>query len=441
MRDEASQLKKHYEHLIKTHKRISRKISSNSKVQNYSALKQSLEQIEHDIKIFQETYGNFIKAQNNNFGEFREEIYRSSREKRFKMQSPYGQERQIQPFPAKGKAYENIEAVKMDSNEVNNARFDQNSVAFQVTPPAYSPGTPLLYNSYKRNMRQNQNYSQNFNPSMASPIHFDSHMGRIQQKPEFSPANLQFPGHHNFPPNNTMKPPTNYNLNFFGSKPGYQQYSQTMRPPTQEQKKFSQLGFTNTAPKNMEQPFNPYQYSPRMATSSIKPQKATLGVPKVAESNLTRVNTTSPKEKVSTHVNESSAVKSMDPTLLLSDLGLPNIDEICLNAKKYRTGGLQTEIEYFMKKWNLKFELTDAIRNEILDSCDFFLAQICKKSINLAKNTQEKKVRRKHVEYAFYEMEDYLLPDSSFVLKNKMPNKKHLKRLFLSYENKKNKCQ
>lgn len=76
MSDHSAELKKYYDALQKAYKRNKRRLD-NSQASDKSAIIEELDTIQYKIKDFQMQYGNFIKAQKNNFGEFNEEKFRS----------------------------------------------------------------------------------------------------------------------------------------------------------------------------------------------------------------------------------------------------------------------------------------------------------------------------------------------------------------------------
>lgn len=73
MKDEATQLKSYYDNLQKIYKRLKKKIQINN---DNRKLILEIKDVELKIKDFQKEFGNFIKAQTNNFGEFRVDIFR-----------------------------------------------------------------------------------------------------------------------------------------------------------------------------------------------------------------------------------------------------------------------------------------------------------------------------------------------------------------------------
>ncbi|ELQ75589.1 hypothetical protein THOM_1452 [Trachipleistophora hominis] len=461
MKDDAARLKKYYDGLIKTHKRLNKKVTTNTKVQNYAELKQNIDRLEHEIKAFQDAYGSFIKAQNNNFGEFSEEMYRSSHLKtRQGTEIPNytimnGQDRPGQPFQPPINTDENSQGFigvpmedKMDFAGDPNIKYDQSAQDFQMEPFMYGSSAPLLYNTYKgfpKTMppRPNMNYPPNYGPPSASSAMFEQAMPPPPSRPEYSPMPGAYaPGisRQNFPVNPQAINPAvlqSYHMNAYSTKLPYPGYRPGMKSMAPVQKGYQPppLGFKNTMQPNNEPMYSPYQYSPVIGNNSLlQPKKADYYRETKIEISPTPASAT-PSQPASgdgsmTPVCEVTSVqKVIDPSFLLASYRIPDVDEMCVNAKKFKTSDWSTNIEYFKKKWNLKFELTDAVKNQILDSCDHFFAQLCKKSINLAKISANKAVKRKHIEYAFYELENYLLPDSSVVLKNRAPNKKLLKQL------------
>lgn len=458
MKDDAARLKKYYEGLVKTHKRLNKKVMTGAKVQNYAEIKQNLDRLEHEIKAFQDAYGSFIKAQNNNFGEFSEEMYRSAHlQPRQNADIPnYGnlnaQDRAGQPFPPKTNTEENSEGLigapieeKMDFTCDPSIKYDPGSFDFQTMPFMYGSSAPLLYNTYKEfpktiTPRSNMNYQPNYAPPMASPAMFEQSIARMPSKPEYSPMLSAYTSgikRPNFPLNpQATNPviPQNYSLGAYPTKSPYPGYRPNIKSVMQAPKSYQPppLGFKNTAQKTVEPMYAPYQYSPVIGNNSLlQPKRADYHRNMKVDISPTLISTT-PSQPASgegsmTPTGEASSVyKAVDPNFLLAGHKIPNADEMCVNAKKFRTSEWSTNIEYFMKRWNLKFELTDAVKNQILDSSDHFFAQLCKKSINLAKGSTDRTVKRMHIEYAFYELENYLLPDSSIVTKNRTPNKKRM---------------
>lgn len=435
MQDEASELKNYYDNLQRTYKKIKKKLTT-ATVNNKHNIYQEMEQIDKQIKHFQEQYGNFIKAQNNNFGEFNEESFRSCIQHRKYAQEMHQFNKQKQ-----------IENRNIQNRGYYDGPHNMNQPpGFQVTPnvneynmkqrnDTYAPYHTKTPPSFLQNMQQNYQVSrgvirtpaqQQFIPNKQFEVNFMQRAPRQNVSPQMQYARQPMR------PSNPMPPMASPVI----TSPHFRVHStpKHVSPPIRQHpvnmpKGPGQYGFYGIPQQMPQHP--QYNISVKMDDSAKFIKKPEI-IKSPLKLNMAPSLSTIKPTKQSPYLKSPEFRTQIDPLILVQDNLKINVNEICANAKKITSNDMRIDLLTLKKKWMLNnFKLTPRIREDLLDSCDSFLRKIMTKSISMAKGSKTRKITRKHVELAFLKTEDFLMPDSSYIPINQPPFKKHQKRLAL----------
>lgn len=394
--DEASELKRYYESLQKTFKRIKKRLESSPNNENHEIMTE-MQRIKYSINRFQMQYGNFIKAQNNNFGEFNEDMFRnflksrrpshdSSRNLNFHMSQPVFHQKN-QPRLNYGHFHENQQGYDMMPQRMPNQ-------------PQYTPHVYGIYGNFQMSPHASMNRVQPPQPLSYKPFPKQFPQQRID-----SPQLRQ-----NFHQNRISSP----------IRMPFQKIDEVKRASTS----------VRQSPKSLE-PISPAV--PSVPVKKIQPP--VRKIPQIPEKrqfgNFTEVHT-------SKNINlpdESSIRKEVDPSVFLNDNYNLNVTDICERAKRNKLSDAKNELEILKKKWQLNdLELTPDVQKELFKKMNEFLSSLLSISTSIARTTPNKFLERKHVEFAFFKLEKKLLPDSTYIPMNHISSKKHLKRINLLNE-------
>lgn len=449
MEDKDIHLKKHYDYLVRMHKKISREMETGADSCNYAELKNNLDQIEQKIKMFREQHKVPVNAQNNSFGLLGDEMLRPvSGSSRYPADfSIYGAERENSlkhpSFLGKSVSYKDTSGLdgphmqqSVDNNSSARTKYNydgMNTTELSNNMPQTVPFVHDMhrnyvkteYDMYTNNFSDNTARMNSYTPEKQGSAHSQFNYGFPPTNYFFSPEKDEQMASKNAPMSSNPNMQS-HEINLSKKSP-HNRFGRGITSPIYSQMKQQYFEYPNTAAHVNDPIYSPYHgLSAATANNNTTPGRRPVGHPDPKKTKIAGSCTLPNEDK--NIVMDNDIHGETDPTFLLSFCRLPDVNELCFNAKHLRSNGLHTNLEYFMKKWNLKFEITDSLKEEILDSCDQFFSQLCKKSINIARNTENKTVKRKHIELAFYKLKNYHLPNSTFIVKNKAFYKKKCKK-------------
>lgn len=385
--DDAGQLKRYYDNLEKAFKRVKKRMESSFN----NELMTEMQKIKYSISRFQMQYGNFIKAQNNNFGEFDENMFR---------------------------AFLKSRRTSHDIPRTPNSQMSQ---------PIHHQ-QKLLDHDYSHYNKSQQTYH-TMPQKMANQQQYGSHAygthGNypIQQHPSIKrPQPLQRipykPYHKQFPTQIIGSPHLKQNIN-------QNVITSPFNKPCQKMKDLARPSQITQSPKALH-PISP-NVDPGV-TKKTWPRNS----PKIVEKKQIGQFTEVLGNKNISLPDESLIFNEIDPSVFINDNYKLNVTDICNRAKKSFSTDAKSELEILKKKWQLdNLELSPEVQKELFKKLNNFLTSLLSISTSIARTTSEKILERKHVEFAFLKLENKLLPDSKYVPMNQTPSKKHLKRINL----------
>lgn len=432
MQDEAYEMKKYYDNLQKAYKRAKKKLDSSPNDPNYNVIAE-IQQIQLRIKEFQMQFGNFIKAQKNNFGEFNEDMYRSYINSRKPMQDfpqmhpPYTHPQIYSQTPHNKQVQheehqmlpEELENFDYATHENQVAHLNQYHAHFQSgLPRSLSKNTSPPFQGQRMQSRTTMTghiappgiFYQQF--SMGDP----NRNINIQQQQNYQKQDKKTT-------KNVISPPMTQQHQKIMEKRGSPQNLpafQQQKDINQESRIIKQKTPQIQTRRQVESPSG----SEYRNTSRKSPNHSQLRQHGKFTEIYVEQGAITPKNQISSD--------DKDPSVLFSEKLKLNVTEICEKAKKAAILDSKNDLEIYKKKWKLNnLKLTPEVQDQIFEDLNDFITSMLNISTSLAKNTEHKQLERKHVEFAFYKIEKKPMPDSSYIPQNHMPSKKHIKRMNL----------